>query len=538
MASLYGIGLSGLSAAQAGLSTASNNIANVKTPGYTREQAQLAANTNGGGAAGVRVASVSRNTAQYITGQLNTAQSNLASTNAQLDQLSQVDNLLGDPKAGLEPLMQQFFSGLQTVAGDPADIAGRASLLGDAKSLAGQIRNFSSTLSDLARGVDNQVKGSVTQVNDATTQIANLNKQILALRASSGSEPNQLLDQRDKAVADLAKLVNVDIAPSGEGSISVSAGGQALVDATGSHQLIAQSDPGDPTRQAVAVKSGDGSVRTLSADRLSGGSLGGLLALRSGALPSAQANLDLIAHDLAVSVNAQHAKGIDLNGNAGGQFFAQSTPATYASSNNTDNATINVTFAPGRVSNVKPSDYRVTASASGLQITRLSDNTSVASGGSPVTVDGLTFTTSGTPANGDSFLVKPLAGAGSSFAVSISDPARIAAAGPSGAAGDNSNANALADLQNAPTVQGNRSFTDSYAQLVNKIGNSTASLKIRGQTQQALTGELTTSQQSISGVNLDEERVSLLYFQQMYQANARVIQTASTMFDALLAIRP
>ncbi|MNC44351.1 Flagellar hook-associated protein 1 [compost metagenome] len=84
---------------------------------------------------------------------------------------------------------------------------------------------------------------------------------------------------------------------------------------------------------------------------------------------------------------------------------------------------------------------------------------------------------------------------------------------------------------------GNKSFNDAYASLVSDVGNKTSTLKVTSTTQNNVVTQLSNQQQSISGVNLDEEYGNLQRFQQYYLANAQVLQTASTLFDALLSIR-
>jgi len=122
--------------------------------------------------------------------------------------------------------------------------------------------------------------------------------------------------------------------------------------------------------------------------------------------------------------------------------------------------------------------------------------------------------------------------------VAISDESKIALAGdPDAGDSDNRNAQALLDLQSAKKVGGNKSFNDAYASLVSDVGNKTASLKITSTTQTNVVTQLSNQQQSVSGVNLDEEYGNLQRYQQYYLANAQVLQTASSMFDALLAIR-
>ena len=136
--------------------------------------------------------------------------------------------------------------------------------------------------------------------------------------------------------------------------------------------------------------------------------------------------------------------------------------------------------------------------------------------GDPITFNGITVNISGVPADGDTFTIGE----------------------NTGGVSDGSNALLLGALQNKKTI-GNRtaSFNDAYAQLVSTVGNKARQVQIANTAQTSLTAQIRSAQQSVSGVNQDEETANLLMFQQMYQANAKVIQTASTMFDAVLGIR-
>jgi flagellar hook-associated protein 1 FlgK len=126
------------------------------------------------------------------------------------------------------------------------------------------------------------------------------------------------------------------------------------------------------------------------------------------------------------------------------------------------------------------------------------------------------MTMTGTPANGDSFSIGKNAGG-------VSDPG---------------NALLLGALQRQATMgNGATTFNGAYSQLVSEVGNKAMEIKVATKTQESVTSQIKASQQSISGVNEDEETANLLMFQQMYQANAKVIQTASTIFDAILGIR-
>ena len=136
--------------------------------------------------------------------------------------------------------------------------------------------------------------------------------------------------------------------------------------------------------------------------------------------------------------------------------------------------------------------------------------------GAAYSFDGITVSVSGAPSNGDTFTIEK----------------------NTGGVSDGSNALLLGALQNKKTIGGGASsFNDAYAQLVSTVGNKSQQIQISNTAQTSLTAQIRSAQQSVSGVNQDEETANLLMFQQMYQANAKVIQTASTMFDAVLGIR-
>jgi flagellar hook-associated protein 1 FlgK len=140
-------------------------------------------------------------------------------------------------------------------------------------------------------------------------------------------------------------------------------------------------------------------------------------------------------------------------------------------------------------------------------------------------------------ADGDRFQVQPTRIAASGFQNIIADPAKLAAADAAGGTGNNRNALALQALQSQSLVGGTASFNQAYASLVGDVGNRTNIVQVNLKAQQSLSEQLTDVQQSQSGVNLDEEAANLVRYQQYYQANAKVIQTGSTILDAILGLR-
>jgi flagellar hook-associated protein 1 FlgK len=139
-------------------------------------------------------------------------------------------------------------------------------------------------------------------------------------------------------------------------------------------------------------------------------------------------------------------------------------------------------------------------------------------------------------ADGDSFTIQPTRQIAATFGVAIDDGADIAAGESSGSL-DNRNILALQQLQSSDALGSAGSFNDQYASLVSQVGNQTRLVQVNLEAQQSLTEQLTAAEQSVSGVNLDEEAADLIRYQQFYQANAQVIQTAATVLDTLLNIR-
>lgn len=540
--SMLSIGVSGLQAAQTALATNSNNIANVYTPGYSRETVELNGNIGGG----VSVASISRQTDSYLSAQLDSAMSASTALETHEANISQIDNLLADDEAGLAPLMQEFFGAIEGVASQPSDPAARESLLGSAESLAGQFNAFSAYLDDMDSAVNSQLGDVVGDINTATSQIASLNEQISLTRARTGEEPLGLLDQRDQAVTDLQTLVGVEVQEQ-DGRLSVSLGnGQLLVNGSSNYELAVEPDPQDMSRSVVTYSVAPGVTSAIDEGQLEGGTLGGLLSFRADSLEPTQNQLGQLAAGLALTFNAQHADGVDANGNTGGDFFTLGDPEVLPASGNAAGADLEVTFAPATQQDgddfysvaLTGDDYRLSLDGDKYQLENQSTGEVFYYGYDSdikISQDGLVFTATGM-ADGDSFTIQPTRNIADIFGVAIDEGAEIAA-GSSDASLDNRNILALQSLQSSDALGSAGSFNDHYASLVSQVGNQTRQVQVNLEAQQGLTEQLSAADQSISGVNLDEEAADLIRYQQYYQANAQVIQTASTVLDTILNIR-
>ncbi|MDP9109467.1 MAG: flagellar hook-associated protein FlgK, partial [Pseudomonadota bacterium] len=215
MPSILGIGQSGLAAAQVGITTTGHNIANAATPGYSR---QLVLQNSAGGqltgvgfvGQGTEVSSIQRVYDDYTATRVNSSETSKAAFDTYNAQIGQINNLLADSATGLSPALQDFFSKVQGVAGNPNGAAERQTLLSSAGGLAARFQSLDGQLSQISEGVNKQITGSLTNINSYSQQIAKLNDAIeKATAGANGVPPNDLLDQRDLIVTQLSNEVKV-----------------------------------------------------------------------------------------------------------------------------------------------------------------------------------------------------------------------------------------------------------------------------------------------------------------------------------------
>ncbi len=538
--------MSGLNAAQAALNTASNNISSYNVAEYTRQttiMAQANSTLGAGGwvGNGVYVSGVQREYDAFITNQLRAAQTQSSGLTARYEQMSKIDNMLSTSTSSLATQMQDFFTSLQTLVSNAEDPAARQALIGKSEGLVNQ---FKTTDQYLRAGQTGQYRDRCQRcsINNYAKQIASLNNQISRLTGvGAGASPNNLLDQRDQLVSELNQIVGVEVSVQDGGTYNITmANGYSLVQGSTARQLAAVPSSADPSRTTVAYVDGTAGNIEIPEKLLNTGSLGGILTFRSQDLDQTRNTLGQLALAFAEAFNSQHKAGFDANGDAGEDFFAIGKPAVLQNTKNTGDVAIGATVTDA--SAVLATDYKISFDNNQWQVTRLASNTTFTvtpDANGKVAFDGLELTFTGTPAVNDSFTLKPVSDAIVNMDVLITDEAKIAMASEEDAGdSDNRNGQALLDLQsNSKTVGGAKSFNDAYASLVSDIGNKTATLKTSSATQGNVVTQLSNQQQSISGVNLDEEYGNLQRFQQYYLANAQVLQTANAIFDALINIR-
>lgn len=472
-------GVSGLLAAQRSLSVVSHNIANVNTEGYSRQRTVQAPHTPqyygyGYVGNGVTTQDVQRVYDQFAVAQVRAASSGLGQAQQYQRLATQVNNLLGASGAGVMPALQDFFDAAQGVANDPSSQIARRLMLDQAGNLAAQFGYVDQQLDQMQINANALLASTVQEINNLSAGIADINRRIAdaGLRAT----PNDLLDQRDELVRQMSEKVAVSTVEQSDGTVNVFIGnGQAVVAGVAARQLAVVPNAYDSERMEIAY-AGVASGSVVISGQLSGGSIGGILEFRAQVLEPARNAINQLAYGVSETFNQQHAMGMDMNGELGGAFFSPladagppSTTLVMPRAGNTGSPPAVIGAAVTDAGAMTASDYLLSRSGSAYTLTRLSDNRVFNLAGFPggeVTVDGLTLSLdAGSIAQGDTFLIRPAANAAFHFSVAITDPNRIAAAGPLRTAAELSNLGtatvgeaALTDRA-AWTGQGYRIFT-------------------------------------------------------------------------------
>ena len=446
MPDIMNTSLTGMLAFQRALAVTSHNIANANTPGYSRQVPEFTTRVGDGAAGlyiggGTQITRIRRMFDAMQIEQLRNSATGFARFNT-LDSLaSRIDTFLADPDTGLNSSLQSYFNSLQDLANDPSSIPTRQALIGEAEGLAAKFRSLDTQLGELEAEVNDRIELTIDDINRLAAGIAELNDRI-ALTNNAASPANDLLDQRDSLVTQLSEHVGVSTTLQDDGTMSVFIGtGQALVLGADAQQLGASGSEFDMTRMDVFYVSPAGN--TPLGTGATGGNLGGLLEFRDRILDPAGQSLGQTAVAFAQSINAQHAAGMDLRGNLGGDLFSVAAPAVLHSNRNSGSpaATVGVT----NLSEYTGANYLLEYDGASYTLTRTDSGASLPMTGTgtaadPFVAEGLSIDVSGgAPAAGDRLLIRSAQDAAGSLQSVVSDPQSLAIAAPTRASASLSN---------------------------------------------------------------------------------------------------
>jgi flagellar hook-associated protein 1 FlgK len=442
----YNILSQALDAFQTELNTVGNNVANVNTPGYTRETVNLEENPSTGYGAyqvggGVTVAGIQAIQNQLLNQSMNSAQSGNGMYSSLTSALQGAQQAFPEPSSsGISESLSGFFNSLSGLAASPNSSSAQLAVQQAAQTLTGAVQSAYSQLQQTTASTTTQIGQTIGQVNQLTGQIASLNKQIAS---EDGSNPNSLVDQRNQDVQTLSGLIDISTSTNSNGTMNVYSNGLNLVDEGGSTAM-----PSNYTAGSLTFSDSTNSVT------IQGGQLAGEVQAL-GKLNSYTSQLNTLANNLTSQVNALYKTGKTTTGTTGQDFFATTNPP---------------------------------AGAAGFQLS----------------------------------------------ASILASPGNIAS-GTTGKAGDGALAQSLSDLSTA-TISGlgSSTFGTYYSNLVGQVGTDVQNATNSGSTQSALVTQITAQQQSVSGVNLDEEMSNMLQYQESYETAAKALSTIDATAEDLI----
>ncbi len=564
---LFEIGRSALSVAQSGLDVTANNIANVNTEGYSRQEAILeianpVTTHIGQMGRGVNVSDVRRRFDSYLNGQILVQNQNLGKSEVLEDAYYRLEEVFNEPMGfGLGDKLSEYYDSWQEVANNPQSYEQRVVLLQRANNLATETKEIERRLEDILSSTSEEIPNTVSKINAIAENIYQLNQKIANVEGGDSKvQANDLRDSREAELRNLAELVDFQSFEGDTGMLTVTVGFRNLVSFDKAN-----------TMEAVELRENEFSIRLDDidiTDRISNGRLSGLIDAENTLINDSLLDLRRLTGTIIFETNRLHNDTLhssydghntfDLDGNSGGNFFDVVLPAARAHTDNLGNGTISASATssvtpPLAYNSIRATEYEAvyTGSTNTLQITDVTTNSVVYSGsyssGGAITFDGLDVTISNTLVNGDTFTISPIENAVSDFNVAITDARRIAAArsdtasgaGVFGGPGDNRNALEILTLHEGTgggffTATDITSFTEFYDNIVIESGAYSRSAKDNLEFEEKLLFEMEQKRDSISGVSLDEEAMSLIKFQKSYQAAARMINTSEEVMDILV----
>ena len=478
--SILEIGKSGLNIYQMATEVTSQNIANVNTPGYSRQQVILetAPTTTANGfplGTGVRISAIERYYDDLLQQQLVTAQSTQGNDTTKSNVLQQIEPTFNEvANDGLGAAISNFFGSWQDLSLNAAGSTERQTVLSRAQILVDNFHSVSTTLTNTIKAQDDALVPLTSDISATLKNIAQLNEQIKITQQVNGNA-NELKDQRDLLIRNLSTEVGISYKEQSDGTVDVTLadGTTALVTGNQYATMYATNtnttNPSTPLNDIYLTAVGNPPPPIAVADApitatVGGtdnklGKLGATLALRNTIIPGYLDQVNELANQIVTQVNKLHdiatnpGAAYDVNGNPGGAFFGAGVTAATISLNITD-------------ANKIAASSSATAPADGVMLWSLPEYR----------------------------------------------------------------------MLQSRLLQGSATLNNYYDSLVSKVGLDVQSSKNTVAQDNAFTQQLTTLQQSNSGVSLDEELTNMVKYQRSYQASAKIITTATDMMDTVLGL--
>lgn len=486
MPDILNIGVTGLHSSKKSLETTSHNIANVNTEGYSKQkvhQTSTAPIVKGGliQGTGSRISRISREHDQFVEKRLNSNISSGQFYQHRTEQLEQVENIFNEiDQDGLNKVLNTFFNSFRELSNSPENETIRSIVRDNASLVVKDFHRIKENLDVIVDGINTKIKGEVEEINEFSKRISTLNKRINILEVT-GSETGDLRDQRDLFISELAKSFKIHTYQDEQGRYVVSAVNVGTLVTGSNYAELGAGGVGEeatksgmPGAMEVYFKSRPGGPIT---NRFKSGRISSLIQVRNHDIKDLYAKIDLIAHETVQTVNAIHKRG----------------------------------FVGRKIQ--------------------------IDSSGKPILFDNKG------PTTGVNFF-KVLDGQkGSASSIDLSDAVKsdltnIATALAPNSPGDNRVAVAISKIQHERIlVDGTATLEESYLSSIGNLGLQTKKAKLDYEQAEGLLALTSNIKQRAVGVSLDEEAANMVRYQQAYEANAKIMQTADEMIKTLMNIK-
>ncbi len=333
MMDIFGVlnmGSKALMVQQKGIYVTGNNIANVNTPGYSRQRLNISSdvpvNTDiGPVGSGVTANEIERVYDRFLGAQINNETQSQGQWEAHKDALERVEMVFNESGGyGLNQVMSEFWNAWQDLTNNPSGPVERTVLVAKSEMLAATFSQNYEDLQKIQRNIDSNIEGAVEEINRLSENMADLNQKIIQMEAG-GHAANDYRDQRDLVLKELSELIDINSFEDATGGVTVSvASGQVLVEGTHTYNLSTQANAFG--LQDVFWVDSSGSTVTITND-ISKGKLKGWLDARDVDINNTLNQLDTMAQNLMVEVNTLHAAGYGLDGSTGNDFFTGAATA-------------------------------------------------------------------------------------------------------------------------------------------------------------------------------------------------------------------
>ncbi len=534
---LFDIGKSAILASQNALNVVSNNIANMNTPGYSRNEVilevsnpvQISGQFLG---RGVTTAGIRRHYDKFLHLQLIGQHQSFGKSFALEQGLGNIEQVFNEAQdLGLAGFLHDYFNAWQDVATNPERQTDRTALLQKASSVIRTAKQMEGDILNTLKFINNDINNLVIKVNSITQQISKLSDSITGIEAGLGVEKASFFrDQRDQLLYELGELIDYTWFDEPDGQITIMVAGRSLVNTENVYQLSTQFDL-DGNR-SIYLQGEDIS------SRLNDGKLGGFLAVRNDIEATPLTNLRRLIASIVKETNIMHNSGFGLDGSTNNDFFSplqiytrENSIAGYISSS-TITDTTSLTLDEYDINFVTATSYEVYDRQTGGLVT----SGSGFSAGDTISFDGIDVVIDGSLAANDSFRISPLTGLIENLSLTLTDTQQVAAASSNlNLPGDNTNALNIAGLSMTEISNlSNSTFNDYYGGIVSSVGIMSKSASDSLIYDDNLRFELEKKRDAVSGVSLDEEAVNLIRFQRAYEAGAKIIQLTDELLETII----